>query len=136
MRVLKLGSSNTEYDTWKNQTPEFDCSFCIYICSEGCFQVEMNTKLSGFEWQPEDLWDTPCHLIHLNYECADKITFNNFPNYDIVLLKGVLLIKNSFWKHVEHIGWFWFTAVWVSTAGTPLETSGLISKVTRKIYPA
>lgn len=92
MRVLKLGSSTQNMTHEKIKLLNFDCSFGIYICSDGCFQVEMNKELAGFEWQPEDLSDISSHLIHLNYECADKVAFNNFPNYDIVLLKGVLLI--------------------------------------------
>lgn len=55
MRVLKLGSSTQNMTHEKIKLLNFDCSFCIYICFDGCFKVEMNTKLAGFEWQPEDL---------------------------------------------------------------------------------
>lgn len=55
MRVLKLGSSTQNMTHEKIKLLNFDCSFSVYICSDGCFQVEMNTESAGFEWQPEDL---------------------------------------------------------------------------------
>lgn len=88
--------------------------------------------LATIKGQEEDMLPNP--LNHLNYECTDKVSLNILHNYYIVVLERCTVdrLNNLFWKHMGNIGWFWFTAVWMSSAGLPWEAPTIISKVTSK----